>query len=89
MTTLREFKVRYLTKLLNMKRQLIEKYPERKERAEYIVDVLVAKLEQLRTFTLPDYLATLYSATKEFPELEALVPTEQEIQELYEGEKNE
>jgi len=84
-TTLREFKAKYLTKLLNLKKQLVEKYPERAERINYIVDLLASKLENLRTFTLPDYLFTLHLAAKEIPEIEQLVPTEEEVQELIEG----
>ena len=80
--TLREFKTKYLAKLLNLKKQLLEKYPDRAERINYIVDLLVTKLENLRTFTLTDYLATLYHASKEFKEIEQLIPTEKEINEL-------
>jgi hypothetical protein len=84
-TTLREFKAKYLVKLLNLKKQLVEKYPERRDRVEHVVDLLASKLENLRTFTLTDYLFTLHLATKEFPELEQLVPSEEEVQELIEG----
>ena len=84
MTTLREFKAKYMAKLLNLKKQLVEKYPERAQRVEYITDILVAKLENLRVFTLTDYLATLHHATKEFKELEELIPSSQEIEELLE-----
>jgi len=80
--TLREFKAKYLARLLNMKKQLLEKYPDRADRVEYVVDVLVAKLENLRVFTLTDYLATLHHAAKEFRELEELIPSEREIDEL-------
>jgi len=83
-TTLREFKAKYLARLLNLKKQLIEKYPEKRERVEYVVDVLVAKLENLRVFTLTDYLATLHHAAKEFREIEQLIPCEREIDELLE-----
>jgi hypothetical protein len=83
-TTLREFKAKYLAKLLNLKKQLLEKYPDRRERVEHVVDVLVAKLEHLRTFTLSDYLFTLHLATKEFPELEQLIPPEEEVRKLLE-----
>jgi hypothetical protein len=83
-TTLREFKAKYLAKLLNLKKQLIEKYPEKRERVEYVIDLLVAKLEHLRTFTLSDYLATLHHASKEFRELEQLIPSEKEVEELLE-----
>ena len=88
MTTLREFKAKYMAKLLNLKKQLLEKYTERAQRVEHIVDVLVAKLEHLRTFTLTDYIATIYHASKEFREIEALIPSEQEVEELLRGEQS-
>jgi hypothetical protein len=81
-TTLREFKAKYLAKLLNLKKQLIEKYPDRAERINYIVDLLASKLENLRVFTLADYLFTLHLAAKEFRELEQIIPSEQEVEEL-------
>jgi len=85
--TLREFKAKYLTKLLNLRKQLIEKYPEKKERIEYIISILVAKLEHLRTFTLSDYLSSIYHATREFKELEELIPSEDEIKKLLERDE--
>ena len=85
MTTLREFKAKYLARLLNLKKQLLEKYPDRAQKVEYVVDVLVAKLENLRVFTLTDYLATLHHAAKEFREIEQLIPSEQEVEELLKG----
>jgi hypothetical protein len=84
-TTLREFKAKYMAKLLNLKKQLLEKYPERAERINYIVDLLASKLENLRVFTLTDYLFTLHLATKEIPELEQLIPPSEEVEELIEG----
>jgi hypothetical protein len=86
-TTLREFKAKYLAKLLNLKKQLAEKYPEKAQRVEHVIDILVAKLEHLRTFTLPDYLATLYYAIKEIPELQELIPPSEEVEELLEREE--
>jgi hypothetical protein len=80
--TLREFKAKYLAKLLNLKPKLLEKHPERRDRVEHIVDLLASKLENLRAYTLPDYLFTLHLATKEFRELEELIPSTEEIQEL-------
>jgi hypothetical protein len=85
--TLREFKAKYLIKLLNLRKQLLEKYPEKREQIEYIVSILVAKLEHLRTFTLTDYIATVYHATKEFKELEELTPSEEEIKKLLERDE--
>jgi hypothetical protein len=87
MTTLREFKAKYLAKLLNLKKQLAEKHPDKHERVEYIVDLLASKLENLRTFTLADYLFTLHLATKEFREIEQIIPSEEEVEELLEGEE--
>jgi hypothetical protein len=81
-TALREFKARYLAKILSLKKQLLEKYPERADRVNYVVDLLVGKTQNLRVFTLTDYLATLYHASKEFPEVEQLFPSEDEIKEL-------
>jgi len=79
---LREFKARSLTRLIEIKRQLLEKYPDRSERVNYITDLLATKLENLRTYTLTDYIFTLYQASKEFRELEQLMPSSQEVDEL-------
>jgi hypothetical protein len=79
---LREFKARSLTRLIEIKRQLLEKYPDRSERVNYITDLLAVKLESLRTYTLTDYIFTLYQASKEFKELEQLMPSSQEVDEL-------
>jgi len=76
---LREFKAKYIVILLNMKKQLLEKYPDRSERVQYICDLLAMKLRNLRIFTLSDYIASLYDAVKEFPELQTMVPSGQEI----------
>jgi hypothetical protein len=86
---LREFKARSLAKLIEIKRQLLEKYPDRSERVNYIIDLLATKLENLRTFTLTDYIFTLYQASKEFKELEQLIPSVQEINELLTGKIDE
>jgi hypothetical protein len=79
---LREFKARSLTRLVEIKRELLEKYPDRSERINYIVDLLAVKLDNLRTYTLTDYIFTLYQASKEFKELEQLIPSYQETDEL-------
>ena len=81
---LHEFKAKYLARLFELKRQLLEKYPERSERIEYIVDVIAGKLHTLRKYTLSDYLFTVYNAMKEFKEFEWLVPSEKEISQLLE-----
>jgi len=79
---LREFKSKQLAKLMEIKKQLTEKYPEKNERIRYIVDMLVHKLYNLRVYTLTDYLHTLYLATREFAEFEQLIPSPDEVEEL-------
>jgi hypothetical protein len=79
---LREFKTKYMAKLLELRQQLLEKYPSKRDRVEHVVDTLMTKLYNLRTFTLPDYIFTLYLASKEFKELEALIPPKEEVEEL-------
>jgi hypothetical protein len=82
---LREFKARSLAWLIEIKRELLEKYPDRSDRINYIIDLLATKLESLRTYTLTDYIFTLYQASKEFRELERLIPGTQETDELLKG----
>jgi hypothetical protein len=82
---LREFKAKYMVKLLNIRKQLLEKYPDKAQRVEYVTDILGSKLSTLRVYTLADYLRTLQLAIKEFPELEELVPPHQEVEELLKG----
>ncbi|MEM3961379.1 MAG: hypothetical protein QXU60_04500 [Sulfolobales archaeon] len=84
---LREFKALSLAKLMSIAKQLREKYPDRRERVDHIVDTLATKLQQLRTFTLTDYLFTLYTVSREFPELAELIPSEETVKSLLkEGE---
>lgn len=52
----------------------------------YVTDLLVGKTQNLRAFTLTDYLAKLYHASKEFPEVEQLFPSESEVEELLKGD---
>jgi len=80
--TLREFKAKYIAKLMVLCKQLLEKYPDRLDRVQYVCDLIAMKLRSLRTFTLTDYLATLYDAVKEFKEFEAMIPSEKEIKAL-------
>jgi len=79
---LRELKAKSLARLIEIKRQLLEKYPDRSERINYIIDILATKLENLRTYTLTDYMFTLYQASKELRELEQLMPSSQDVDEL-------
>jgi hypothetical protein len=82
---LREFKAKYMARLLNLRKQLLERYPDRVQRIEYIVDILSNKLSNLRIYTLADYLHIVRLAVKEFPEFEVLVPAEDEVEQLLRG----
>jgi hypothetical protein len=86
---LREFRTKYLTKLLNLTKSLKEKYPDKAERIEYLTSILSTKLYNLRTFTLADYVYTLYLASTEFSEFANLIPSEQEVNELYKDQDDE
>jgi hypothetical protein len=82
---LREFKAKYMARLLNLRKQLLERYPDKAQRVEYVIDILGSKLSSLRIYTLADYLRTVQLAIKEFPELEELVPPKEEIEQLLRG----
>lgn len=84
---LREFKVKQIVKLREVEEVLINKYPEKRERVRNIVDILVAKLSNLRAYTLYDYLETIYLASREFPEFKELIPSTSEVEELLEGDE--
>jgi hypothetical protein len=76
-----------MTRLINLKRELVGKYPNKRDRVEYITDILMNKLEHLRTYTLPDYIRTIHLACKEFGEFEALIPSEEEVDDLIRDEE--
>ncbi|MEM1842233.1 MAG: hypothetical protein QXL19_07640 [Ignisphaera sp.] len=84
---LREFKALSLSKLMSLSKKLKEKYPNRQERVDYIVDVLATKLQNLRTYSLTDYLFTVYLASREFKEFEELIPDEQTVKSLLEEDE--
>lgn len=71
---------------MTIAKKLKEKYPDRVERIDRIVDMLATKLQQLRTFTLTDYLFTVYQVSKEFAEFAELVPDEETVRELLKGD---
>lgn len=84
---LSEFRAIYLNRLMIVRENLLIKYPNMKERIEYICDVLANKLSSLRTSTLADYIHTLYLATKEFSEFKELIPSKKEVEELLKGDE--
>jgi hypothetical protein len=86
---LSELKARYMARLLDLRKQLLEKYPDKRGEVESVVDKLMSKLQILRARWIPDYIFSVYQYAKEFPELEALIPSEEEIRGLEEGSEEE
>jgi len=79
---LREFKAIMLAKILMIKKELLQKYPQRSERIEELTELLIHKTQNLRAFTLSDYIHTLYLASKEFAEFEKIIPLANMVEEL-------
>jgi hypothetical protein len=76
------FKAHQVALLMDLKKKLTEKYPDKKQRIEALTHLLLIKLEDLRTYTLSNYMLTLAHATKEFQEFEEIMPSPQQIEEL-------
>jgi len=74
------FKAKYLARLMRLRKELKQKYPER---VESIIFEIAPKLANLRRHMLTDYLFVTTLACKEFAEFCKLVPTEQEIKQLF------
>ena len=79
---LREFKAVTLAKLMKLSEELKAKYPEKASRIDELTDMIVAKLNNLRSYTMSDFLFLLYAASKEFPEFKQLIPEPQEVEQL-------
>ena len=81
---LREFKAVTLAKLMKLNEELKAKYPAKASRVDELTDMIVAKLTNLRSYTMSDFLFLLYAASKEFPEFRQLIPDEKTVEELLE-----
>ncbi|MEM1695138.1 MAG: hypothetical protein QXQ90_00920 [Desulfurococcaceae archaeon] len=79
---LREFKVRQLARLKELEDLLLSKYPDKEKRIRELIDFLILKLSNLRTYTLYDYLEQLHRASREFPEFRQVIPKSNEVEEL-------
>jgi len=81
---LARFKAKYMTLINELRTELMQKYPEKAERIQFITDLLMNKLYALKSHSLPDFIHTLYLASREFPEFEKLIPSKEDIEELIE-----
>jgi len=79
---LSKFKTKYMSMLIQLKNELLQKYPNKADRIDYVVDVLMHKLYALKSHSLTDYFHTVYLASKEFKEFEKLMPSSEELEEL-------
>jgi len=86
---LAKFRAKYMARLQELRQRLLSQYPERRERIEYICDLLMNKLQNLRTHTLADYIHTVYLAIKEFPEFKEIIPPPEEVEKLLNEEDGE
>jgi hypothetical protein len=76
-------KAKYMARLMKLRKELKQKYPEKAERVENIVFELAPKLANLRRHMLTDYLFSVTLACKEFNEFCQLIPSEQEISKVF------
>jgi hypothetical protein len=76
-------KAKYLVRLMRLRKELKQKYPDKIDRVENIVFELAPKLANLRRHMLTDYLFTVTLACKEFSEFCQLIPSEQEISQVF------
>jgi len=79
---LAKFKSKYMSVLVQLKNELLQKYPDKADRINYIIDILMHKLYALKSHAVPDYLHTVYLTCKEFTELCTLIPSEKDVDEL-------
>lgn len=74
-----EYKTRNLGLLAELQEKLPAKYGEE---AREVVEKLFDKTRRLRSFTLADYFKTVLLLSKKYPELRALIPEPEEVDEL-------
>jgi hypothetical protein len=83
---LAKIKAKYMSMLMQLKNELLQKYPDKADRIEYIVETLMHKLYALKSHSLADYMHTIYLACKEFSEFCKLMPSQEEVEEILEEE---
>ncbi|MCL7388702.1 MAG: hypothetical protein LZ173_02030 [Thaumarchaeota archaeon] len=79
------FKAKYLARLMNIRRELEAKHPEKADRIESIVFEIAPLLAEMRRQTLNNYMFTVTLACKELPAFCNLIPSEEELKKLMKG----
>jgi len=77
------FKAKYLCRLLNLRKELKQKYSEKADRVEEIAFEIAPRLANLRRHMLTDYLFTVTLTCREFAEFCQLVPSEEEVKKIF------
>jgi len=77
------FKAKYLARLMRLRKELKQKYHEKAIEIENVVFELAPKLANLRRHMLTDYLFAVTLACKVFNEFCQLIPSEQEIRQVF------
>jgi len=81
------FKAKYLARLMRLRRELKQKYPDKKDRIETIVFEIASLLHLLRRDGLTTYLFNVTMVCKEYPEfctlVPSLVPSDDEIKKIF------
>jgi hypothetical protein len=83
------FKAKYIARLMHLRKELKQKYPNKADRVEEIVFEIAPKLANLRRYMLTDYLFTVTLACREFKELCNLMPSEEEVKKIFESQLEE
>jgi hypothetical protein len=76
-------KAKYLARLLKLRKELKQKYHEKKDRVEEIAFEIAPKIASLRRHMLTDYMFAVTLACKEFVEFCQLVPSEEEVKKMF------
>jgi len=76
-------KAKYLARLMKLRKELKQRFRDKADRIENIVFDIASRLHLLRRDGLTDYMFSATLACREFSEFCALVPSEQEIKQLF------
>lgn len=82
--TIAALKARLYAILVELEKSLAEKYPDKRKNLELWIKRIKVKLDRLRVQTLYDYMRTIEAASREFPELAALMPDKEYVMKLLE-----
>jgi len=77
-----QFRARYIALAMRVRDELVSKYPDKRDRAEGMIDIIIKKLYYLKGHSIGDYTHTVYQMCREFKEICMLMPSKEEIEGL-------